>query len=165
MSFDIHFQPCRFDGTTSRQTNPFTGEPCDVANSGTLTDAEVKAVVRVLEAAGAKRDADGSFVLRASDGTSFELFGDLASGCMLAVRGAGITPSLAKLLFEVLVAGDWVLVSDPAVIAASATALRGMPENDDTFDDVVIVTSPEQVKTLLLEGWKAFETYAAKVVS
>lgn len=164
MSFDLHFQPCRYDGTTKQAMNPFTNELAAFPNNAPLTREEVEAVVRVLEAAGAKRDNDGTFALQASDGTSFEMYGDIAGGCMISIRGAGITSTLAKLLFDVLVAGNWVLLSDPSAIAASASALQGMPD-DDTFDDVVIVTSPDQVKTLLLDGWTAFEKYAAKVMS
>ncbi|MEO8799305.1 MAG: hypothetical protein ABI551_15550 [Polyangiaceae bacterium] len=164
MSFDLHFQPCRYDGTTKQAMNPFTNELAAFPNNAPLTKGEVDAVVRILEDAGAKRDTDGTFTLRASDGTSFEMYGAIEDGCMISIRGAGITPTLAKLLFDVLVAGNWVLLSDPSVIAANASALQGMPD-DGTFDDVVIVTSPDQVKTLLIEGWKTFEKYAAKVVS
>ncbi|HEX7667170.1 MAG TPA: hypothetical protein VF407_21715 [Polyangiaceae bacterium] len=165
MSFDLHFMPCRFDGSTEKKLNPFTNETVDAPKNAPLTKDEAAAVVSVIERAGAKRDPDGTIVLHTSDGAAAEIYGkSMTSICMFAIRGAGVTPKLAQLLFDVLVAGNWVLLSDAAAITANAGALQGMPD-DDTFDDIVIVTSADQVRTLLLEGWKAFEKYAAKVVS
>ena len=165
MSFDVHFQPCRFDGTTEKKNNPFTGTVQEYPRNAPITEGEAQAVLRVVEAAGAIRQADRTYVLSLADGARCEIYGlsNLDDGCMFAIRGAGITPLLAKLLFDVLVAGNWVMLSDSAVVAASANALQGMPEDDDMFGNVVIVTSPEQIATMLKEGWCTFAAYAEKV--
>jgi hypothetical protein len=164
MSFDLHFQPCRFDGTTEQRYNPFTKQLQDVPRNEPLSPAEVSAVLDVLERAGADGpDEEGCHVVRLADGAHVEIFAkDLASGCMVAIRGAGVTPSLAKLLFDVMVAGRWVLLGEEdVVLAPSPDCMKGTPSG---FGQVVVAASPDDVGAVLSGGHEAWKNVLARVV-
>jgi hypothetical protein len=85
------------------------------------------------------------------DGGSAEVFGkDISEGCMFALRG--LTPDLVQLMFDLLVAGNWVMLpaqDGPGAIAASMGALRGAP---DGFPKVVICESADALRVLLGGG-------------
>jgi hypothetical protein len=167
MSFDVHFQPCRYDGTTEKRVNPFTKQLQEFPRNQPLSAAQVQAVLAVLKRAGASGpDANGCHVVRFDDGGSAEVFArDLGQGCMFAVRGAGITPSLAQLLFDVMAAGDWVIArtdEDRVVIAPSKNCLRGAPSD---FGQVVVAASGQEVAALLSGGFGAWKEYRDKVLS
>jgi hypothetical protein len=159
MSFDVHFQPCRFDGTTSKRTNPFTKQVQDIPHNQPLSQPEVDAVRQVLTRAGATSpDEHGRHVVRFGDGSSVEVFGsDLANGCMFAIRGAGITASLAQLLFDVMVAGNWVIMGeDDVVVAPTRDCLKGVPRG---FPRVVVAASGPEVAALLSGGFEEWKKY------
>jgi len=164
MSFDLHFQPCRFDGTTEERYNPFTKQPQDVPRNEPLSAEEVSAVLDVLKRAGAEGpDEEGNHVVRFTDGAYVEIFArHLETGCMLAIRGAGVTPSLAKLLFDVMVAGRWVLMGDEEVVLApSLDCMKGAPSG---FGQIVVAASPDDVGAALSGGSEAWQKYRARVV-
>jgi len=165
MSFDVHFKPCRFDGTTETRINPFTRSPQEFPRNEPLSKSEVDAVLAVLKAAGATGpDGDGCYQVTLSDGGNADIYGDdLGRGCMFAIRGTPSSPQLTRLLFDVLVAGHWVLVGvgdEDTVIAPSAECITGAP---DDFGRVVIAGSPEDLSVLLSSGfsaWKKFRSLA-----
>jgi hypothetical protein len=165
MSFDLFFQPCRYDGTMVKQTNPFTHELSEVAHNAPLSDSEVEAVHGVLSRHGASSpDTHGCRVYGSEDGASAEIFADgLAEGCMFAIRGAGVTPSLAKLLFEVMHAGNWVLISagdGSFVIAPSEDCTRNAPPD---FGQVIVPKSPDELAAALSGGFDAWREYCDRV--
>jgi hypothetical protein len=161
MSFDIHFQPCGYDGTTERRKNPFTGKLQDFPRNQPLSRAETDAVLAVFKEAGATaRDSDDVYTVRFSDGASVEIFAkDLGDGCMFAIRGAGVTPLLAKLLFDVMTAGNWVIMGtgdEDVVIAPNKDCLKTAPSD---FGQSVVAASAEEVAAILsggFEGWKGY---------
>jgi hypothetical protein len=164
MSFDVHFQPCRFDGTTERRKNPFTGQLQDCPRNLPLSKSEVDAVLGVFKMAGARASGD-DYQFRSADGASVEIFAtNLANGCMFAIRGAGITPLLAQLLFDVMVAGNWVIMGtggEDVVIAPNDKAVKTAPTD---FGQIVVASSGKEVATLLSGGFGAWEEYRAQVV-
>lgn len=161
MSFDLHFQPCRFDGTTEQRYNPFTKQLQDVPRNEPLSAEEVSAVLDVLKRAGAQPD-EGCHLVRFADGSVAEIFADdLAAGCMVAIRGAGVTPALAQLLFDILVAGRWVLLGEEdVVLAPSHDCLKGTPKD---FGQVVVARSADDVGAVLSGGFEAWRKYCARV--
>ncbi len=166
MSFDVHFQPCRYDGTTRERMNPFTKKLQTVPHNQPISSGEISAVLAVLARAGATGpDEHGCRLVHVGDGGRAEIFGgDDGDGCMFAIRGAGVTSLLAQLLFEVMVAGNWVLMEsgeDDVVIAPSLECLMGKPPN---FGQVVVAASGEEVRALLSGGFSAWKKYRDSVI-
>ncbi len=163
MSFDLHFQPCRFDGTTEKRFNPFTKQLQDVPCNEALSPDEVSAVLDVLKCAGAEKIEERCLIVRFADGSSVELFTEnFAEGCMVSIRGAGVTPALAKFLFDVMVAGRWVLLGEEDVmLAPSLDCLRNTPKS---FGQVVVAHSPDDVGAVLSGGYDAWQKYSARVL-
>src|SRR5262249_48761313 len=122
MSFDIFFQTARFGGKPVVKRNPFTGVSVSVIPQEPLRAAEVKAVRQVLKRVGARGpDEHGCYVVELEDGGAAEVFGDgMESGCMVALRG--ITPDLTRFLFDLLKAGNWVMLPamEPAVAVTTS---------------------------------------------
>ena len=167
MSFDVFFRPCRYDGTTERRRNPFTNKIQEFPRNGPLSEVEVSAVRDALERAGARGpDDDGTYVAMFADGANAEIFADnLANGCMFAIRGAGVTPSLARLLFEVMVAGNWVLTGtgeENLVLAPTLECVKGAP-ND--FPRVVVARSAREVQLALASGFEGFRHYRDQILA
>jgi hypothetical protein len=134
MSIDLFFQSAQFD---------------DSGRSSPLAAAEQDAVEKLLKRmARSGPDTHGCWVLQVSDGGSAEVFArDLREGCMFALRG--FTPEIVRLLFDILVASNWVML--PALegcgaIAASADALHAPPHD---FPAVTVCTSATALSALL----------------
>ncbi|MDB4995209.1 MAG: hypothetical protein JWM74_2641 [Myxococcaceae bacterium] len=164
MSFDLHFQPCRFDGTTEKRFNPFTKQMQDVPRNEPLSPEEASAVLDVLKRAGAEGpDEEGCHLVRFDDGSSAEIFAkSVETGCMVAIRGAGVTPALAKLLFDVMVAGRWVLLGEEEVVLApSHECLKGTPK---AFGQVVVAHSPDDIGAVLSGGYEAWRKYRSRAL-
>jgi hypothetical protein len=141
MSLDVFFQTCRFGGIAEGEQS---NEP--------LTAAEEKAVRNILaRVCPSGPDEHHCWVVQVGDGGSAEVFGkDLSEGCMFAVRG--LTPGLVQMMFDLLVAGNWVMLpaqDGPGAIAASMDAVRGVP---DGFPQVVICESPDALGVVLGGG-------------
>jgi len=160
MSFDIHFQPYRFDGTTEKRINPFTKQAIDIPRNEPLSAGEISAVRAVLERAGVTGSDDEGRMVSLADGGSAEIYAEnLGAGCMFAIRGSGITPLLAQLLFDVMVAGNWVIMEsgeDDVVVAPAMDCLKGSPKN---FGRVVVASSAGEVAALLSGGFEAWKKY------
>ena len=167
MSFDVFFEPCRYDGTTDRRVNPFTKQVQDVPRNTPLSEVEVAAVSSVLDRAGAQPpDEHGCRVVRFPDGGSAEIFtNELSRGCMFSIRGVGVTPALAQLLFDVMVAGGWVLMpaggGDDVVIAPNAQCTTSAPS---FYGRVVVAESAREVAALLEGGFDAWKRYRDSVI-
>jgi hypothetical protein len=164
MSFDLHFQPCRFDGTKEQRYNPFTKQLQDVPRNEPLSATEVSAVLEVLKrACPAGPDEEGCHAAHFADGSSAEIFAqDVRSGCMVAIRGAGVTLALATFLFDLMVAGSWVLLGEEdIVLAPSLDCVKGTPSE---FGQVVVATSPDDVGAALSGGSEAWQKYRARAV-
>ncbi len=148
MSFDLYVQPCRFDGATDKRINPFTKEVQDIPRNQPLSEIEVSAVRRVLESVGAPLpDERGCYVARLPDGTSVEIDApDLRAGCTFSIQGTVVTPAVAQLLFEVIVAGNWVILGEDCIIAPNTECVWGAP---DSFGRVCVAFSPRKVAALL----------------
>lgn len=150
MGFEIEFLPFRYDGTTERIVNPFTRQEQDVARNLPLSKDEVAAVLAVLEKAGAKLDDDGQYLFQSADGANATIdASDIAKGCTIAIRPPGLTPQLARLLFDVMVAGDWGIFrledEDFVITPNEACAKRIPPE----LGRGVVASSGEDVAALL----------------
>ena len=157
MSFDVFFEPCRYDGTTERRVNPFTKQVQEIPNNRSLTDREVEAVMNVLDRAGARApDDQGCRAVRFPDGGSAEIFtNDCARRCMVSIHD-NVTPSLAQLLFDVMVAGDWVIIpagsdadgvgDEDVVVAPSTECVANAPS---FYGRVVVAESAAGLNTLL----------------
>jgi hypothetical protein len=130
MSLDIFFQPCRFTGRPIVKQNPFTGETQSVLGNEPLSAAELKAVQQVLMRAKADGpDEYGCYVVQVDDGAGAEVFGsELATGCMVALRE--MTADLLQFLFDLLKAGNWVMLpamEDAVAITTAPECLKGIP--------------------------------------
>ena len=164
MSFDIFFQPCRFTGTQVVKTNPFTGESQSFPSNEPLNDAELKAVRQVLKQANADgSDEDACYVVQLGDGGGAEIFGDqLETGCMAALHG--MTPDLIQFLFDLLRAGNWVMLpvmEDSVAITTSPESMKGISSD---FPRIVVCNSAEELGTLLGNGVQAWEKYRDQVI-
>ncbi len=165
MGLELHFEPCRFDGTTETRLNPFTKQAQDVARSQPLSSSEVSDVLEVLRRAGAS-DADefGCRVIHFADGSTAEVFTDgLERGCMIVTDAHRIPPSLAQLLFDLLVAGSWVLMAegaDDVAAAPSADCVKSAPPA--FFGEIVVVASAGEIVALLSGGIGAFQKARAQ---
>jgi hypothetical protein len=164
MSFDIFFQPCRFSGELVTKKNLLTGEAKSVLHNEPLSEMELDAVRQVLRRANASTpDEFGCYVVQLEDGGSAEVFGSkLASGCMVALRG--MTDDLIKFLFDLLKAGNWVML--PAMdgnvtIIPSSVFLKNVP---DGFPRVVVCNSAAELGMLLSNGVEEWEKYRNQVV-
>jgi hypothetical protein len=72
---------------------------------------------------------------------------------MFALRG--VTPALVRLMFDILVAGNWVILpalEGSGAIAATMDAIRGVPEG---FPDIVICETADALGALLTGGVEA----------
>lgn len=164
MSFDVFFQPCRFTGSPIIKKNPFTDEDLTTFPNEPLSELEVKAVQDVLKRANATNpDEHGCYVVQLGDGSGAELFGsDLATGCMVALRG--ITSELIQFLFDLLQAGNWVMLpamEDALAITTSPGCLKGIP---DDFPKIVVCHSAAELAVLLSDGFQAWETYKDQIL-
>ncbi len=83
----------------------------------------------------------------------FEIFDDtVKTGCMINPR-SGVSKEIAALVFDLLVAGNWCLVTDDAIVVASKDSVRGLPRPDRAIPSdfpmvparVVLVESPNEV--------------------
>ncbi len=148
MSFELHVQPCRFDGTTDKRVNPVTKQLQDIPRNQPLSELEVSAVRKILEGVGAKvPDGRGCYVARLPDGAKVEVEGvALHLGCTFSVEGTVVTVALAQLLFDVIVAGNWVILGEDCIIAPNAECVWGAP---DAFGRVCVATSARKVSALL----------------
>ncbi|HEY2369484.1 MAG TPA: hypothetical protein VGH87_23965 [Polyangiaceae bacterium] len=163
MSFDVFFEPCRYDGTTEWRRHPVTNLDREVPKNAPLTDREVAAVTEALDRAGATAaDAHGYRVVRFSDGGAADIFTNDCHGCMFSIRDAGVTPALAQLLFDVMIAGDWVLTfqddTDEVAIAPNARCVAIVPS---FYTRVAIAESTAEMKVLLEGGFDAWKRYCA----
>lgn len=152
MSFDIVFQTVRFEGREEITKNAFTGETHSVPASEPLTAVELHSVRQVLEQAGAQGpDPYGCYVISLSDGGEAEVFAkELQSHCMVALRG--ITPQLAQFLFDLLRAGNWVMLpasENSVALTTAPESIKGVPED---FPEIITVTTADQVRVLLSQG-------------
>jgi hypothetical protein len=164
VSFDLFFQPCRYRGKPIEVKNPFTGKVQTKLPNGQLSASELSAVERVLKKAKAKGpDEHGCYVVELGDGGAAEVFGhDLSTGCMVAVRG--MTPHLSRFLFNLLQAGNWVMLpamEEAVAITTSPTSVKGVPAD---FPRVVVCDSAEELAVLLADGIRAWEQYRDQVV-
>lgn len=114
---ELWFTTCRYDGSLIERRDPFSGKPIRVPRNTGLTKAEA-ARVRAILAEAKKRMKR----LEIQDD-------DVANGCMVSSRNNSPT-SLAVLLYDLLVAGDWCLQADDALIVASLSSIRGRPAAD-----------------------------------
>ena len=150
---EIWFRPCRYDGTLVNHRNPFTGEPIKVPRNAPLSAAEAKAVKALLQAAQAKsvKATRLAAAERRPMTLAWEIFDeDVKNGCMIKGRPS---PDLFALLYALLVAGNWCLVTDDAIVVTSMAAVRGLPRPDPALPAeyplpptrVVLVSSAEDL--------------------
>jgi hypothetical protein len=163
MSFDIFFQPCRYTGELVTKKNRLTGKVQSVVLSEPLSDMELNDVQQVFRRANAHSpDEFGCYVVQLEDGGSAEVFGSkLATGCMVALRG--MTGDLIQFLFDLLKAGNWVMLpamEDNVAIISSSGFLRNVP---DDFPRVVVCNSAPELGVLLSNGVEEWEKYRNQV--
>lgn len=164
MSFDIFFQPCRFSETLVTKKNSITGANQSVLPDEPLSEIELEAVQRVLKRANAHGpDEFGCYVIQLEDGGVAEVFGsELASGCTVALRG--MTANLLQFLFDLLNAGNWVMLpvmEDARAITTSPGCLKNIP---DDFPRVLVCNSAAELGVLLSKGVEEWEKYRNQVV-
>jgi hypothetical protein len=163
MSFDIFFQTGRFTGKPVLKKNPFTGEAQTVLPEETLNAAEITAVRQALKRVAPQGpDEHGCYVVELADGGGAEVVASkLQTGCMVALRG--ITPNLIDFLYELLKAGNWVMLpvmEDAVAITASPRGMKGVP---DDFPTIVACNSADDMGVLLTKGVKAWQKYRDQV--
>jgi hypothetical protein len=126
MSFDLYFLPSRKSCAVIERKNPFGNG----SESVPVLDPEtMAAVATVLRSRAAAKSDDGSLRLSTPDGGRADVLLTRES-CMFAVRSK-VTTDLAAVLFEVLVAGKWIMfaASGEGVIANSQTYAEVLPED------------------------------------
>ena len=81
---------------------------------------------------------------------------------MIALRG--LTRDLCEFLFDLLKAGNWMMLTamtDAVAITTSQHSVNAIP---DGFSRVVVCTSPEELGALLRNGVQTWEKYRDQVV-
>ncbi len=76
---------------------------------------------------------------------------------MVAVRG--ITPELTQFLFDMLQAGNWVMLpvtEDFVAITTAPESIKGIP---DGFPEIVTVNTADEVAVLVHKGVQAWQEY------
>ncbi len=164
MSFDIFFMPCRYGDTAVESVDPCTGQTGNTLPNDPLTAAELNAVRRVLANANAlDGENSGGGVARFDDSGYAEIYGqDLHKGCMVSLRG--MTPDVLNFLFELLLAGNWIMIPtmpQTRAIAASLTAFQRIPHG---FPEPTVCNSPEEIGLLINQGFDAWKAYRDRVV-
>jgi hypothetical protein len=164
MSFDIFFQTGRFGEKRVPKKNPITGKAKMVFPEEPLSTAEVDAVRELLKRVEARGpDEYGCYRVELADGGNAELSaGNLEWGCMATLRG--ITPNLTHFLFDLLKAGNRVMLpvmEDLVAITASPGSTKGIPED---FPKIVVCNSPDEMRLLLTNGVNAWQRYRDQVV-
>jgi hypothetical protein len=144
--------------------NPFTGKAKVVLVNEPLDTAELEAVRKVLERANANGpDEFGCYVVKLDGGGSAEVIGDdLQTGCM--VKLWGMTSALSQFLYDLLKAGNWVMLpvmEDTVAITTSPGSISGIP---DDFPKVVVCNSHDDLALLLTKGVRAWENYRDQIV-
>jgi hypothetical protein len=174
MSFAVHFFAWRLDGSMERTINPFTKEPVDVPGRR-LSAREAAAVIDLIERAHAQypggEPADaGRYCVQFPDGASAEIDAErVERDCSFTLRGAGVTPMLAQLLFDVMVAGNWQLVGEDSTATLVPTkecaeAASALFEGDDDFK-VVLATSALDVARVLSPEFAEWSAYRDAVLA
>ena len=164
MSFDVFFQPAQFSDDAIEQTNPFTGEVLSVVPMVPLAGSELDAVRQVLKGATSHGPDDfGCHVVKFQDGGVAQIFAsELERGCMAALRG--ITPDLLQFLYDMLVAGRWVMLpamENPVSITTPSSSVSGLPED---FLEVVECKSAAELGVLLNDGFQTWKKYRDQVL-
>lgn len=158
MSFDVFFQ---------RIPQPSSGETHEGRLPEALTDAERTAVLDVLVRAGATQpDAHGVRELCLPDGASATVHtARLDETCAFFVRGAGLTPGLLRVLYDVMVTGRWMLFASEVAAVSSADHLDGVPPAlIAPFREVAVVRSADELGALLTQGFEAWQAYRDPIV-
>jgi len=164
MSFDIFLQPCRYTGQLVTKKNRLTGEAKSVLHNEPLSEIELNAVRQVLRRANAHNpDKFGCYVVQLEDGGGAEVYGSkLATGCMVSL--GGMTADLIQFLFDLLKAGNWVMLpamEDNIAITPSSVFLKNVP---DDFPRVVVCNSAAELGVLLANGVEEWEKFRNQVV-
>jgi hypothetical protein len=154
MSFEIFFQPCRFTET-------------DAARSDPLTPAEEQAVRSILaRACPGGPDDHHCWIVEVGDGGRAEVYArNLRDTCTFAVHRGDLTPGLVQLLYDVLVAGNWVMLpthAETGAIAASKDSVRGRPP--EGFPAVVVCDSADALGAMLSRGMQAWTEFLERVL-
>lgn len=140
----IAFIPDRYEGTIARP-NPFTGVLQYFPSPQPINEAEVAAVRAVLRGANASEPDDkGACTVRFSDGhEATVLVASLATYCVVTKEG-DLTAALVRFLFDILVAGNWVIDCGEQKLAATLSNHNGLrPE------DVVLTSTVEELAAQL----------------
>jgi hypothetical protein len=137
MSFDLFFLPSRKDCPERLLVNPMTKREDSVR---VLSKEDLESVRASLSTHRLNPEPDGSYRLTTRDGGSGEVFLSPDS-CMVSLRGVGLTPGVAAMLFALLQAGRWILfsASGEGVLAASLEHAEVLPDDSGT---VRLVHSP-----------------------
>lgn len=164
MSYDLFFAPNRYDGTFERRLNPFTKQMGDFERNQPLSNAEVAAVLQVIERADPEWPLGGrDFCSLRFERSTVEIsLDDLCHGLSLAVRGLGFSLDFAEFLFEILVVGNWILLDNSAAAVASEAVLQGRPREE--FAGAVVVRSPAELMSTFAPGFDAWKGYRDRVI-
>ena len=159
MSFDIFFQAFGEAGPLVERTNRLTSKTESIPSYKPVSAAELEAVRQILRRAKARSDEEGNFLVEFADGGSVEIYtaDDLATGFMASLR-RGLTPELTQFLFDLLKAGNWVLLptEDNATLATSRDRLANLPPE---LSPGVVCHTAEELGTLLTGGFASWEKY------
>lgn len=137
---ELWFEPCRYDGSLVDTIDPATGAHSRAPHNARLNPLETRRVCAVLASARPALD----FILVADD---------IENRCMIKTRGDASPATLAPLLFDLLVAGNWCLRTDDALAVASPAAIVGRPHGDPAIapdyrfppERVVVVASAAEL--------------------
>jgi hypothetical protein len=156
--------PCRYGQTPIDAPDRAAGATRKVPSNESLTQEELLAVRAVLSQAGASNGGQCDFfVPMLEDGGYAEVFcRDIQVGCMVALRG--ITPHVLKFLFNLLQAGNWVMIPampDTRSIATSPAAFKRIP---DGFPPALVCASPEEIGAIISGGFDAWKKYRDQFV-
>lgn len=166
MSFDIVYQPCQLEAAPVEKKNPFTGEAQTYRPARPLSPADLKAVRVVIERADASApDEFGCRIVRFGDGREVEIHAGegLETGCLVVLRD-GLSPALARFLFDLLRAADWIML--PAM--EGNPAIAALPGRAKVFSDdfpEVVCNSAEELRAALGEGRNDWDQYKVPIIA
>lgn len=123
-------------------------------------DSEIHDVMALLAGYKARKAADGRHIVKFADGSLLDVIvGSKENPDLWAVKLRALTPQSTKLLYELAVAGNFILEWDDLPIATSEAGKRRVIERGHAFDSACVVArSPEELEPLLkprFDAWKA----------
>ncbi|QEG16098.1 hypothetical protein [Gimesia maris] len=166
MSFDVFLLSCSRTGKTNSRPNPFTGQLMEVPVMAPMDAAVAELIRKRLVELGTEVDANGSATLQLPDGghaeiNASELF--CQEECTsLALNVYSNSSSMVDLIYEISNTAGFAIQAAMEDSRAIVTRPALLSSAREIFGEACVSATPDQLQTLLAEGFSDFESYRDK---